>query len=144
MGPVCDRYRRGLPLLCVCTARRWGPRYVRRRSGAFGTGTHRNAPGQQRETGQQKESRQQGARNMTLDASMLRRCAEHCASFLEGSVDASWTVPIPDMTWNVSEAVAHMAGALLWYSSDFAAGPGELSSIEVKIDASSTNSELIR
>jgi uncharacterized protein (TIGR03083 family) len=81
---------------------------------------------------------------MTLDAAMVRRCAEHCAGFLEGSVDASWSVPIPDMTWSVAEAVAHMAQALLWYSSDFAAGPGELTSVELKVDASVTNSELIR
>jgi hypothetical protein len=48
------------------------------------------------------------------------------------------------MTWSVAEAVAHMAQALLWYSSDFAAGPGELSSVEMKVDPSTTNSELIR
>jgi hypothetical protein len=97
---------------------------VRRRSRSFRLGTHRD--------------------DMTLDVSTLRRCTEHCASFLDGSVDASWSVPIPDMTWNVSETVAHMAQALLWYSIDFAAGPGELSSIEMRVDATATNSELIR
>src|SRR5579862_6588706 len=81
---------------------------------------------------------------MKLDAAILRRCAEHCASFLDGSVDASWTVPIPDMTWSVAETVAHMAQALLFYSSDFAAGPGELSSIEAKVEPNTANSELIR
>jgi len=81
---------------------------------------------------------------LTLDAAMLRRASEECAVFLDGSVEAHWMVPIPEMSWNVAETVAHMAQALLWYSSDFAAGPSELSSVEVKVDPSATPFELTR
>lgn len=69
---------------------------------------------------------------MTLDADMLRRASEECSVFLDGSVRERWTEPIPEMSWNVAETVAHMAQALLWYSSDLAAGPDELSSVEVR------------
>ena len=37
-----------------------------------------------------------------------------------------------------------MGQGLLWYSSDFAGGPEELSSVDVKVHPSSTNSELVR
>jgi uncharacterized protein (TIGR03083 family) len=48
------------------------------------------------------------------------------------------------MSWTIAEAVAHMAQALLWYSSDLSAGPSELSTIEVKVDPGSEPAELIR
>lgn len=81
---------------------------------------------------------------MILDDAMLRRTAEECSRFLEISADADWLVPIPDMTWNIAGAVAHTAQGLLWYSSDLAAGPSELSTMEVNVDSGSEPEELIR
>ena len=98
-----------------------------------------NETGQLEESGQLEETEQQGARDMTLDAAMLRRCAEHCATFLDGSVDAECGCAHTGMTWSVAEAVSHMGQGLLWYSSDFAGGPEELSSVDVKVHPSSTN-----
>jgi uncharacterized protein (TIGR03083 family) len=79
-----------------------------------------------------------------LDATMLRWCAEECSSFLDPSAQADWSTPIPDMSWKIAEAVAHMGQPLLWYSSDFAAGPSELSSVEMQVDPNTDPVELIR
>ena len=81
---------------------------------------------------------------MILDETTLRLAAEECSDFLDVSVGMDWLAPVPELTWTIAETVAHMAQALLWYSSDLAAGPRELSTMEVKVDPSSEPAELIR
>lgn len=58
-----------------------------------------------------------------MDTSDLRTAAAECAEYLASTVTADWTVPIPDMEWTVAQAVAHLSDTLLWYATDFVAGP---------------------
>jgi hypothetical protein len=60
------------------------------------------------------------------------------------STAADWTVSIPDMTWTVGQAVAHICDGLLWYATDFVAGPVELSTMDLAVRPSSPPSELAR
>ena len=61
---------------------------MRRRSSAVRVGRDRMRQANLKSQANWKRQSSRGARDMTLDAAMLRRCAEHCATFLDGSVDA--------------------------------------------------------
>jgi uncharacterized protein (TIGR03083 family) len=74
---------------------------------------------------------------------LVRQAADECTAFLDGVVEEDWTRPIPGSDWTVAKAVAHQAGVLLWYATDLAAGPGELSTAEISVDVDSPPSELV-
>ncbi|MFZ0667946.1 MAG: maleylpyruvate isomerase N-terminal domain-containing protein [Acidimicrobiales bacterium] len=78
------------------------------------------------------------------EAQQVRRVAEECAQFLAGVSGENWSRPIDGMTWTVAKAVAHEAGALLWYASDLSSGMPELSTMEAKIKVESEPADLIR
>lgn len=81
---------------------------------------------------------------MSLEADLVRRTADECSAFLGELSEADWSAPIPEMKWTVAVAVAHMAQALVWYSTDLAAGPIELSTLELKVKPESAPAELVR
>jgi uncharacterized protein (TIGR03083 family) len=78
-----------------------------------------------------------------MDGSNLRQSARASTSFLNSTVDLDWDRPIPEMTWSVREVVAHIAEVLLWYSTDLAAGPKELSTMELKVRPGDPPDQLI-
>lgn len=53
-----------------------------------------------------------------------------------------WSAPVPDLDWTVAETVRHLAGALLWYPIDAAAGPDELPGVDVVVKPDATPAEL--
>ena len=81
---------------------------------------------------------------MSLEADLVRRTADECSAFLDESHGADWSAPIPEMKWTVAVAVAHVAQALVWYSTDLAAGPTELRILELKVKPESAPVELLR
>jgi uncharacterized protein (TIGR03083 family) len=68
-----------------------------------------------------------------VDGGEVLRAAAECQAFLGAAADQDWTRPIPGMEWTVAEAVAHVPEGLLWYATDLAAGPRELSAMELRV-----------
>lgn len=58
-----------------------------------------------------------------MDTSDLRAVAAECADYLTSVADEDWTVRIPGLEWTAAQAVAHISDGLLWYATDFVAGP---------------------
>ncbi|PRY42696.1 maleylpyruvate isomerase N-terminal domain-containing protein [Umezawaea tangerina] len=79
-----------------------------------------------------------------MDTTDLRAAASECATHLGALVAADWTTPIPDMEWTVAQAVAHVCDTVLWYATDFAAGPTELSTMDLAVRPSTPPSDLVR
>ncbi|PRX48351.1 uncharacterized protein (TIGR03083 family) [Prauserella shujinwangii] len=79
-----------------------------------------------------------------MDASALRRVGAVCSGFLAGHTGADWSAPVPDLDWTVREVVAHLGDTSLWYATDLAAGPPELSTAEVKVRPDSAPEDLVR
>jgi hypothetical protein len=46
---------------------------------------------------------------------------------------SDWRRRIPDLEWTVAETVAHIAEGLLWYATDPAADPRELSTMDLRV-----------
>ena len=63
----------------------------------------------------------------------MLRAAGECQAFLGAAVERDWTRRIPDMEWTVAQAVAHIAEGLLWYATDLAAGPRELTTMDMRV-----------
>ncbi|MBB5955506.1 uncharacterized protein (TIGR03083 family) [Saccharothrix tamanrassetensis] len=78
-----------------------------------------------------------------MDADDLTRAADECAAFLGGAVDADWTVAVPDLDWTVAQTVAHVGDVLLWYATEFAAGPRELSTVDLEVRPSTPPADLV-
>ncbi len=79
-----------------------------------------------------------------MDTSDLRAVAGECAEYLDSTVAADWTTPIPDMEWTVAQAVAHVCDTVLWYATDFVAGPVELSTMDLAVRPTAPPAELVR
>jgi uncharacterized protein (TIGR03083 family) len=78
-----------------------------------------------------------------VDGGMVLRAANECRGFLGGTLDRDWTRPIPDMDWTVAQAVAHIAESLLWYATDLAAGPRELSAMDLHVRPETAPADLV-
>jgi uncharacterized protein (TIGR03083 family) len=68
-----------------------------------------------------------------VDGGEVLRAAGECQAFLGAVADHDWTRPIPGMEWTVAEVVAHIPEGLLWYATDLAAGPRELSAMDLRV-----------
>jgi uncharacterized protein (TIGR03083 family) len=68
-----------------------------------------------------------------VDGGDVLRAAGACQAFLGAAAGQDWTRPIPGMEWTVAEAVAHISEVLLWYATDLAAGPRELSAMDLRV-----------
>jgi len=68
-----------------------------------------------------------------VDGSEVLRAADECRALLGGAVDRDWTRQVPGMEWTVAQVVAHIGGVLLWYATDLAAGPRELSTMDLRV-----------
>lgn len=79
-----------------------------------------------------------------MDGTSIRQAARSSTTFLAGAVDLDWDRPIPEMTWSVREVVAHIGEVLLWYATDLAAGPTELSTMDLRVRPTDEPAELIR
>jgi uncharacterized protein (TIGR03083 family) len=78
-----------------------------------------------------------------VDGGTVLRAANECRAFLGGTLDRDWTRPIPDMDWTVAQAVAHIGESLLWYATDLAAGPRELSAMDLHVRPETTPADLV-
>ncbi|QFZ22784.1 maleylpyruvate isomerase N-terminal domain-containing protein [Saccharothrix syringae] len=79
-----------------------------------------------------------------MDAKDVTEVAAHCSAFLDGVVEADWAAVVPGLGWSAAGTVAHVCDCLLWYSTDLAAGPVELRSVEVGVRADSPPADLVR
>lgn len=79
-----------------------------------------------------------------VDGRDVTEVAERCAAFLAGVVDRDWAAVVPGMDWTVARTVAHVSDCLLWYATDLAAGPVELSTAEVGVRPDSSPADLVR
>jgi uncharacterized protein (TIGR03083 family) len=78
-----------------------------------------------------------------MDGSEVVQAASECQAFLGGTVDRDWTRRIPDMEWTVAQAVAHIGEILLWYATDLAAGPRELSAMDLRVRPEAAPPDLV-
>jgi hypothetical protein len=69
--------------------------------------------------------------------------AGECQALLGTAVDRDWRRQVPDMDWTVAETVAHIAEGLLWYATDLAAGPRELSVMDLRVRAETAPADLV-
>ena len=81
--------------------------------------------------------------NDPVDGTSIRQSARSSATFLNGTLDLDWDRPIPDMTWSVREVVAHISDTLLWYATDLAGGPDELSTMDLRVRPSDDPGQLV-
>lgn len=79
-----------------------------------------------------------------LDGRDVTEVAERCAAFLDGLADRDWTALVPGMEWTVARTVAHISDCLLWYATNIAAGPVELSTTEIGVRPDSKPADLVR
>jgi hypothetical protein len=70
---------------------------------------------------------------VAMDGRQVLEAAGACEALLNGAIDQDWTRPIPDLEWTVAEAVTHVAEGTLWYATDLAAGPRELSTMDLRV-----------
>ncbi|GLY67025.1 maleylpyruvate isomerase N-terminal domain-containing protein [Amycolatopsis taiwanensis] len=77
------------------------------------------------------------------NATILRRTAQACTAFLSEHLDADWTARVEVMGMTVAEVVAHIGNCLTWYAHDLAAGPAELSTLELEVKADSPLRDLV-
>jgi hypothetical protein len=68
-----------------------------------------------------------------MNGATVLRAAGECQKFLGGTLERDWDRKIPEMDWTVAGAVAHAGEGLLWYSTDLAAGPRELSTMDLRV-----------
>lgn len=78
-----------------------------------------------------------------MDGGEVLQAASECRAFLGGTVDRDWTRRIQDMEWTVAQAVAHIGESLLWYATDLAAGPRELSAMDLSVRPETAPPDLV-
>jgi hypothetical protein len=78
-----------------------------------------------------------------MNGATVLRAAGECQGFLGGALERDWNRKIPEMDWTVAEAVAHAAEGLLWYSTDLAAGPRELSTMDLRVRSVAAPADLV-
>lgn len=79
-----------------------------------------------------------------MDTSDLRAVAAECADYLAPMAGEDWTARIPGLEWTVAQAVAHISDGLLWYATDFVAGPAELSTMDLAVRPTTAPADLVR
>ncbi len=79
-----------------------------------------------------------------MDGAAVLRAVDECESVLGPAVDRDWTRQAANVDWSVAKTVAHIAESLLWYASDMAAGPAELSSMDLTVPVDKAPAELLR
>ena len=84
-----------------------------------------------------------GGHFATVDASLVHRASIECSELLLSAAGDDWTRQIPEMDWNVSQAVAHVTSALIWYSMDLRSGSIELSTLDLSVKVEATPKDLI-
>jgi uncharacterized protein (TIGR03083 family) len=78
-----------------------------------------------------------------MDGSTVLRAAGECHGLLAAAVDRDWSARVPGMEWTVAETVSHVCTTLLWYSTDFCAGPSEVSTMDMRVRAESAPADLV-
>lgn len=81
--------------------------------------------------------------NAGMDGTSIDQALRSSAAFLHRTVDLDWDRPIPQMTWSVREVIAHVADTLLWYATDLAGGPHELSTMDLRVRPAEAPAALI-
>jgi hypothetical protein len=78
-----------------------------------------------------------------VDGATVLRAAGECRALLGAAVDRDWTRQVPDMEWTIAQTVAHIAEGLLWYATDLAAGPRELSTMDLRVRPETPAADLV-
>ncbi|WP_236794107.1 maleylpyruvate isomerase N-terminal domain-containing protein [Amycolatopsis sp. GM8] len=78
-----------------------------------------------------------------MDAKILLSSAQVCAEFLSGHLGGDWAAKVPDLEQTVAEVVAHISDCVHWYAYDLAAGPTELSTMDIRTKPESAPAELL-
>jgi hypothetical protein len=78
-----------------------------------------------------------------LGGSDVTQLARVCTSFLGGSLDAPWTVGVPEMDMSVAEVVAHIADGCLWYAIDLSAAGKDLEPVEHRVKPDGAAADLL-
>ncbi|WP_420122902.1 maleylpyruvate isomerase N-terminal domain-containing protein [Nakamurella sp.] len=81
--------------------------------------------------------------NAGVDGTSIDQAIRSSAAFLQRTLDLDWDRPIPEMTWSVREVVAHVGDTLLWYATDLAGGPRELSTMDLRVRPAEAPAALI-
>jgi uncharacterized protein (TIGR03083 family) len=68
-----------------------------------------------------------------VDGRHVLEAAAASQALLGAAAGQDWTRRIPEMDWTVAQAVAHMVERVLWYATDLAAGPRELSTMDLRV-----------
>ncbi|GLZ42993.1 maleylpyruvate isomerase N-terminal domain-containing protein [Actinokineospora sp. NBRC 105648] len=79
-----------------------------------------------------------------MDGAILFSVATESLDFLHANVGADWSAPVPGLELTVAGVVAHISDCLLWYGTDLAAGPPELSTSDVRVRPDSPPADLVR
>jgi uncharacterized protein (TIGR03083 family) len=68
-----------------------------------------------------------------MDGGHVLAAAEASRALLGAALDRDWARRLPHLDWTVAETVAHMVETVLWYATDLAAGPRELSTMDLRV-----------
>jgi len=79
-----------------------------------------------------------------MDGAAVLRAVGESDDVLGPAVDMDWTRQAAHVDWTVAKTVAHIAESLLWYATDMAAGPAELSSMDMTVPFDKSPAELLR
>lgn len=79
-----------------------------------------------------------------MDGAAVLQAVKECEAALGPAVDADWTRQAANVDWTVARTVAHIAESLLWYATDMAAGPTELSTVDLTVRSDNPPTALIR
>lgn len=69
--------------------------------------------------------------------------AAACRAFLEESVGADWTAPVPGLDFSVGSVTSHAANGVLWYAVDMWGGPGDDSAFDLKVRRDAANAAIL-
>lgn len=78
-----------------------------------------------------------------MDGTTVLRAVEECQGTLGPAVDMDWSRPAVNMDGPVAKVVAHIAEGLLWYATDLAAGPRELSTMDLTVRTDNSPADLL-